>query len=612
MSAYQETLQKIFRPTKCTAASTFTVFNTDDLTEAAKLTKVYYDKANSSSLQAALDQAVEDCKTKDVELVHYSIMTFISHYPEARKQGLRVPSLAARHPNLFAQCGTATGDEKLLDYWREDPNMNEHHEHWHILYANVPMPNPDPTKSNETYMKDRFGELFVYMHRQMNARYIAERLSVGLNVTKPLEDFNEVIPEGYTPSKHLKTQTTDGSAGKDYAARPVGKTMSMGDNTSPGSDFTVAKVTKVRELIKKSIETASPHSSGYFLDENGKQIEPIVADKLGLAIESGLKGKFDNLSMYTPFHTSGHVILGTTSNGVMGDVRVACRDPIFWRWHRHVDQIYKRYQEKLGPNKFDDCPPVKISSADISLAFKEDIGKDIKELKQLVDPTQDETVMKWGQTNFGAHSTTELHTKMAKRMFTYAEDDQSSQEIQFIFPKEWYYFFRVENTSNQNITVTFRVFIAPEQRCNEFNDWIEMDKFKQALPAKSKIVVARDCDRSSVVRQPPQKTINTLDDTDIARQDASKYNKRAQEVSADRLDENYCDCGWPFPLLLPRGTREGMKFKLFVFISNWELDKIPEQDTRCGSLSFCGARNLKDKYPDLRPMGYPFDRPFKD
>ncbi|CAG8837989.1 22214_t:CDS:2, partial [Cetraspora pellucida] len=98
---------------------------------------------------------------------------------------------------------------------------------------------------------------------------------------------------------------------------------------------------------------------------------------------------------------------------------------------------------------FDDCPPVKISSADISLAFKEDIAKDIKNLNQLVDPTQDETVTKWSQSHFGSYSTTELQTKMAKRTFTWTEDDQFTQEIQYIFPKEWYYFFRVENTSNQ-------------------------------------------------------------------------------------------------------------------------------------------------------------------
>jgi len=40
-------------------------------------------------------------------------------------------------------------------------------------------------------------------------------------------------------------------------------------------------------------------------------------------------------------------------------------------------------------------------------------------------------------------------------------------------------------------------------------------------------------------------------------------------------------------------------------LTDWELDSIPEE-SHCGSMSFCGAR---DRYPDQRAMGYPFDRP---
>ncbi|PKK56990.1 hypothetical protein RhiirC2_764154, partial [Rhizophagus irregularis] len=33
--------------------------------------------------------------------------------------------------------------------------------------------------------------------------------------------------------------------------------------------------------------------------------------------------------------------------------------------------------------------------------------------------------------------------------------------------------------------------------------------------------------------------------------------------------------------------------------------------SRCGSISFC-ASEASEKYPDKKPMGYPFDRPFKN
>jgi hypothetical protein len=69
---------------------------------------------------------------------------------------------------------------------------------------------------------------------------------------------------------------------------------------------------------------------------------------------------------------------------------------------------------------------------------------------------------------------------------------------------------------------------------------------------------------------------------------------------------NYCTCGWPYNLLLPRGTREGMSFRLAVVLTDWEVDRVGPESC-CGSVSFCGAL---DQYPDKRQMGYPFDRRF--
>ena len=74
------------------------------------------------------------------------------------------------------------------------------------------------------------------------------------------------------------------------------------------------------------------------------------------------------------------------------------------------------------------------------------------------------------------------------------------------------------------------------------------------------------------------------------------------EDSAD-----YCQCGWPYNLLLPRGTREGMPFMLTAMVTDAGYDRV-EQDHACGSMSFCGVR---DRYPDHRNMGYPFDRPLE-
>jgi hypothetical protein len=72
----------------------------------------------------------------------------------------------------------------------------------------------------------------------------------------------------------------------------------------------------------------------------------------------------------------------------------------------------------------------------------------------------------------------------------------------------------------------------------------------------------------------------------------------------------WCDCGWPYTLLLPSGasTPEGTPFTLAVVLTDYAHDREPDHTRTCGSMSFCGARQ---NYPDRRRMGYPFDRPFK-
>lgn len=66
---------------------------------------------------------------------------------------------------------------------------------------------------------------------------------------------------------------------------------------------------------------------------------------------------------------------------------------------------------------------------------------------------------------------------------------------------------------------------------------------------------------------------------------------------------NFCGCGWPQHMLVPRGTAgTGLTCDLFVMISNYEDDRI-DQDLvgACNDASsFCGVRDRL--YPDRRAM----------
>lgn len=188
---------------------------------------------------------------------------------------------------------------------------------------------------------------------------------------------------------------------------------------------------------------------------------------------------------------------------------------------------------------------------------------------------------------------------MRQRIFTFDEDDQKTVTLEYLYPQDFFYFLRVENTANRVSDVTVRIFLAPHDAASveDRRKWIELDKFKHTLQPKQRAVIFRRADESSVIRKPAVKTLGPVEIP------VSSPLTGAPDAGDA---ENYCDCGWPYNLLLPRGTRAGMSFRLFVMLTDWQKDQVPG-DSECGSMSYCGA---KDKYPDVRGMGYPFDRPF--
>jgi hypothetical protein len=139
-----------------------------------------------------------------------------------------------------------------------------------------------------------------------------------------------------------------------------------------------------------------------------------------------------------------------------------------------------------------------------------------------------------------------------------------------------------------------RVFIAPETEIEDPRAWVEMDRFFTTLNPNERKVVHRPADLSSVVRQPALKWFDVSSD---------------DGASPNREQNAWCDCGWPYTLLLPRGTAEGMAFRLFVMLSPGSDLDVSAQGNGCTSMAYCGLE--KKRYPDSREMGYPFNRPFR-
>jgi tyrosinase len=630
-------------------SASFSPFDPVQAQQANLLAQRFVQLANSAEgtagLQAVLDETEKAAATENPELVRYALMLFITHHPTGNQ--LKIKPLEKRAPQLVLPSkkpavplqaearvaktttveATATQarvtaavppSEALLNWFREDPKANEHHEHWHLVYPFT----GDPVTGRT---RDRQGELFLYMHEQMLARYNAERLAVGLHPVIPLpslDDYSEQVPDGYTPDPNLVEGHTPQGQLLPYSSRPKGTQFAdLGQSGQP-------TFTRIAELKRSGDNLRQAAQSGTFQDGTS-----VTTDLLGATIEASIdsvsapgNGHAPPLtSFYGNHHNFGHVFLANANNpkhypsnvpGVMNTPVTAIRDPIFFRWHKHIDDLSFLWQQQQPPNNFSDAPPVLIRkglggntpehrSPDIILCFKDVV-------LPLVPDDADASWQAFGETTFGGANwntdfssskttTAQLQTTMRKRLFVFTEDNNRTETISYLYPREFFYFLRVEIQVNEDKDVTVRIFLAPTGSYSGIAEvsedrrmWIELDKFRHTLPASAKAVIFRRADASSVIRRPAVKKFGTI----------TMPNPQA-DADDDRGDVS-CDCGWPYNLLLPRGTAAGMNFRLLVMITDWAIDQVPD-DSTCGSMSYCGA---KDRYPDSRGMGYPFNLPF--
>jgi hypothetical protein len=605
----------------------------------------------TAGLSAALAVIDEERAHADPELVRQGFALFVTHNDRGRR--LFKPRVVQAAPGMFTAPAVKRIGRRLsigglspdLDYWREDMLANEHHQHWHEVYPWVGRPpesfaqwvqqmstadkvqllstitpgvnwatrlqnatpaqaagffvsglNGDgrirlinaafdepPTFPRALYRKlfrlnDRHGELFLYMHRQMLARYDAELLSHNLPRVQPFtpNQWASPIPEGYNP-EGLRNQQ-----GTPFTIRPQNLTLSTAWRN---------RLTMFAQGVDNVLDSETIPGP----DASVPDI-PIAVSPLGEFIEIGI-------------HNNGHGAIGSLSNqppqqsnGVMNNPLGAIRDQVFWRWHKLIDDLGDKWQSTQAPENFTDGPPVLIrdglaagaapwASPDIVLVRGRDLpNQGAAQLQQLGERLfggahwdKDFTAAPAQSGNVSLKTTAELVTLISTVTLT------NGRIIKFLNHEPFAYYIRVENTTNQQVSVTARIFLVPNDFEQDRRAWIEMDKFTATLAARQKAVLYRPDTESAVIKRQAETS-----PTDIANRPPGGRT-------------SYCDCGWPYTLLLPKGTAApGMPCRLLVMFTDATKDNV-SQPGECGSMSFCGAR---DRYPDNREMGYPFARPF--
>ncbi|XP_041971384.1 phenoloxidase 1-like isoform X2 [Aricia agestis] len=479
-------------------------------------------------------------------------------FAQARETAAVAAAGAPRTPIIIPRDFTATDldVEHRLAYWREDIGINLHHWHWHLVY-------PFTSNQRRIVAKDRRGELFYYMHQQMIARYNGERLNNALPRVKKFSNFTEPIPEAYYPKLDSLTSS------RGWPPRQANMTWSDVDRPVDGLKVTIADMNRWRRNIEDAI------SSGFVKLPDGSQ-QPLDIDLLGNIFESSILSP--NREFYGDLHNQGHNITGymhdptnryLESFNVMADEATNMRDPIFYRWHAFVDDIFHKFKESAAVRPYTQSelenPGVQISSVRIESSAGQPNTLNTFWMMSDVDLSRGLDFSNRGPVYV-------RFTHLNHRPFQYVID--------------------VNNTGSAR-RATCRIFLAPKfDERNipwEFADqrkmFIEMDRFIVPLNAGNNKITRMSTE--SVLTIPFEQTFRDLSiqGSDPRRTDLAGF--------------NFCGCGWPQHMLVPRGTEAGAQYELFVMLSNYELDRVNRADQQSSTELRRGVQLLRPEGPTV-------------
>ncbi|XP_018311115.1 phenoloxidase 2 [Mycetomoellerius zeteki] len=274
-------------------------------------------------------------------------------FARAREEANVVPA-GSRVPIEIPRDYTASDldEEHRVAYWREDIGINLHHWHWHLVY---------PFETDIRIVnKDRRGELFYYMHHQIQTRYNAERLSNRLGRVKRFHNWREPIPEGYFPKLDSLV------ASRTWPARPAGAILKDINRPVDQLNFDLQDLERWRDRIYEAIHT------GAYISPRGERV-PLTEfggiDVLGNIMEASILSP--NQNVYGDLHNLGHVAISYCHDpdhryletfSIMGEPATAMRDPIFYRFHAFTDDVFLEHKNTLPEYDLQQPPLVKPGS----------------------------------------------------------------------------------------------------------------------------------------------------------------------------------------------------------------------------------------------------------
>ncbi|XP_058801614.1 arylphorin subunit alpha-like [Phymastichus coffea] len=439
--------------------------------------------------------------------------------------------------------------EYKMNYFMEDVDLNAFYYYFRMTY-----PFWMDTKD---YKLPRFlrGDIYYFFHKQIMSRYYLERLSNDLGL---IEDFT--FDRMDLPGFVSDISFTNG--------------MYM-----PRRDWwNVVPFYKLRilDLIKNlEVRVMDAIDSGYVYDEQGKQVSiytPEGLNHLGNLIEGNCDSY--NMKYYGAYDALARDLLGQNMDCKCKDYYVpsslqlfstSMRDPAFYRLYDRILYFFQRYKAMLNRYTKNELefPGVKIENVEV-----------------------DKMVTFFDKKEYLINNAVAVDSFKEGKSFNIKTWQYSLNY------KPFTYKFAVN--SDKDTRGVMRIFLGPAVEGEKYDYYTYLLNYYQYFFM---------LDEFQVDLKPGMNTIerHSIDSYFFKHNymTGDVYYKKIMKALQGQEPFSYNERMWAFPghLMLPKGTVDGMRFKLFCYIGPYEEPKVYEMPI-LGTFKFYG-----------KSLGFPLDRP---
>ncbi|XP_071571881.1 hexamerin 70b [Temnothorax nylanderi] len=400
------------------------------------------------------------------------------------------------------------------------------------------------------------GELYIFSHKQVLNRYYLERLSNDMGEISYV-DVNKPVVPGYYPTMHHHN-------GLPFPQRPVGSEVPLHAHKH------VQAIQDAHTRISDAID------KGYVIDVHGKHIDIYHTvdgfNHLGNAIQGNADsvnpayyGRLDYFYKKVlgmgPVEVTKHMAIPTA----IELFTTSLRDPVTYGIYKNIVTYWMRYKEHLPSYTHEELafPGVTIESVTVDKLL-----------------------------TFFDHFESLVSNAVSVRSHKEAQSMVIKARQYRLNHKPFTYHITVN--SDKNVKAVVRIFLGPKydvhghelDMSENYMNFIEMDQWNVDLKPGTNKIERNSYESIYVV--PDEVPSEVL------------YKKMVKAIEGGETftypGQLY---GFPDRLVLPKGKKEGMPFKLFVSVSHLDETRAIKVNSPVWGPSVM----------DSRAMGYPLDRP---